>query len=349
MHILRWRPALLALALGGAALTASAQAPVPFYSPADAVAGFQRGHAVPHARAWSASSAALVAALQRHCAGPADIAGARAAWTQVLRDWSSLDSVATGPLIERRTERETDFQPMRPELLQRALAREPRTLADLQRVGAPARGLPALEHLLWARPVAPGTPACGYAVLAAQAVAQEAQAVHRAFEALAASPPTDEAAATAFAEIVNQWLGGLERLRWPSLEKPLREAGTRQGPPAWPRAVSGQDVVAWDAQWAALRTLAVAGAGAPPAPGEAAVPIETYLRGRGQLVLAERWRTAVGRADDAMRAITAAATPPDAARVETAASALKTLTTLLQTEVSTALGVGIGFSSADGD
>lgn len=324
---------------------AQSSAPVPFYTAADAMAGLHRAHTAPLAQAFAERAPALVQALQAHCSGPARLDAARRAWTDLTLAWEPLAAVAVGPLVERRSLRSIDFQPLRPELLARMLARKPATLSDMQRVGTPAKGLPALEHLLWTHPVQPGTPACTYAVLAAQEVQLEAAALHNAFDALASAPPAEESAGPAFAELVNQWLGGLERLRWAGLEKPLREAETRQAPPVFARAPSGQAAAAWRAHWAALRALAVASSGVAPEPGAAAVPIETYLRGRGQLALADRWRSTVLAADAAVQNLTSTEPAP----VEAAAAALKRVTALMQTEVSAALEVSIGFSSADGD
>lgn len=121
----------------------------------------------------------------------------------------------------------------------------------------------------------------------------------------------------------------------------MREAQTRGGKPSFARAASGQTVAAWRAHWAALRSLAVAESGTNPVPGDAAVSIETYLRGRGQVGLAERWREAVQKADGAMQSLASA----DTARVESASADLKVLTALMQNEVGAALEVGIG----DGD
>ena len=175
---------------------------------------------------------------------------ARDAWVKTALAWESLAAVSVGPLVERRSLRSIDFQPLRPDLLKRMMARQPRNLDDMQRVGTPAKGLPALEHLLWSAPVEPGTPGCTYAVLAAQEVHNEANALREAFNALASAPPEATDAGTAFAEFINQWLGGLERLRWPGLEKPLREAQTRGGKPSFARAASGQTVTAWRASCA---------------------------------------------------------------------------------------------------
>jgi len=327
-----------------------AQVAVPYYHSEDALAGLYAGHSAPLARGFAERAPALVAALQAHCDGPGALGPAREAWTQTMLAWERLAAVAVGPLVERRSLREIDFQPLRPDLLRRMLAREPATLGDLERVGTPAKGLPAIEHLLWTAPVAPRTPGCRYAVLAAQAVQREADALRTGFEALAANPPEEEDAVAPFVEWVNQWLGGLERLRWANLEKPLREAETRHAAPVFTRQASGQTAAAWAADWAALRALArQPDAGAPPIanPPDRQTPIgiEPYLRGRGHLALADRWHSALDAADRAMQDLD----PARPATVEAAARALKSLTTLMQAEVAAGMEVSLSFSSADGD
>lgn len=341
---MRWSSLCAAMALC-LPLAAGAQSAAPFYYPPDVVAGLHRHHTAPHAQVFAANAPRLVQALQAHCRGPASLNSARAAWTQTMLAWEAVATVAVGPLVERRSLRAIDFQPLRPDLLRRMLTREPKSLDDMVRVGAPAKGLPAIEHLLWVAPVAPGTPACAYAVLAAQEVQQEAEALHKAFAALAATPPEEEAGVAAFVEFVNQWLGGLERLRWMGLEKPLHEAQTRNASPDFARMPSAQTAAALRAQWASLLALARQPDAGAPAIGAGPVSIESYLRGRGQIALAERWRAAADRADRAMQDVD----PSRVAGVEAAASALKGLTTLMQAEVAGSLEVNLGFSSADGD
>ncbi|MBN9370818.1 imelysin family protein [Hydrogenophaga sp.] len=341
----RWRlgAALALLLCAPGALWA--QAAAPYYYPPDAVAALYRDHTAPLARALAEQAPRLVQALQGHCAGPAALAPARAAWTQTALAWERLAAVAVGPLIERRSLREIDFQPLRPELLKRSLAREPKTLDDMERVGTPAKGLPAIEYLLWSAPAAPRSSACAYAVLAAQAVQREAEALRAAFDALAAAPPEEDAAVTAFVEFINQWLGGLERLRWAGMEKPLREAETRGAAPAFARLPSGQTGAAWAAGWAELRALARQPDNGAPAIGAGRVSIESYLRGRGHIALADRWRATVDEADRAMQGVQ----PGAPVSVDAAARTLKRLTTLMQSEVAGSLEVNLGFSSADGD
>src|SRR5690606_24093648 len=99
-----------------------------------------------------------------------------------------------------------------------------------------------------------------------------------------------EQSTQAIGEFVNQWVGGIERLRWAQMEKPLRAAqGTRT--PDYPRRASGTTLAAWAATWAGLRSVTVLPAhAATPAPGKALVPLETYLRGKGLNPLADKLR-----------------------------------------------------------
>lgn len=188
----------------------------------------------------------------------------------------------------------------------------------LERVGTPAKGFPALEWLLWTRPVEPGSPACRYAALLAREIDAEAQALSKAFAELAqrAWANDEQAAVAAMGELLNQWVGGLQRLRWDHMEKPLRSAVG--GKPAYPRAASGGTRQSWASRWQALRALGVAQGNTVPAPGEGLVPLETYLRGRGLNPMADRL---VAASADAARNIQAAAST-DPGRTLAAAQAL---------------------------
>ena len=178
----------------------------------------------------------------------------------------------------------------------------------------------------------------------------EAQALAQAFTALADAQPdpddedANEAAAVAMSELVNQWVGGVERLRWPFMDKPLKSA-PKGKPPAYPRAASGLAREAWAAQWQGLRTLAVAPDDTVPEPGKDLVALETYMRGRGLNPLADRWAATVRRVDEAM----GAAQPDAPASVQAAARAVAGLKQLAEAELAPALNIRIGFSDADGD
>ncbi len=362
----RGAPALVAAGAALLAAGAQAQAPadwrrdaVPFYDTTHALQGLYTHWGQPRAAEFVQASGALPPALRALCAAAPDgssaaLAGARQAWQRAMLAWEGLSAVAIGPVVSRRAQRQIDFMPTRPQLIERAIQAQPQGATAFERVGTPARGLPALEWLLWTRPAQPASPACSYAVEVALDVEREAVAQQAAFREAAqtdwGAEDQQERSAQAMGEFINQWVGGIERLRWAHMEKPLRAAqGTRA--PDYPRAASGQAGAAWKAEWAALRALTVQADGTPPVqPGQGVVPLETYLRGRGLNPLADRLREAALRIDAAMAAAAGPdAAAPDGPRVLQAAKELSTLKRLAEAEVAPALQVSIGFSDADGD
>lgn len=350
------RRRLLAALAAGAALPAAAWAqtsgPVafPFYSGEQALQGLYRQHLPPLARAFDTEAQALLAVARQHCAGPAALQALKDAWRKALLAWAALSTPALGPVIERRSQRQIDFWPPRPALLAKALNSTPASLADMERVGTPAKGLPTLERLL----AGPPNPAhCPYVVLIAEGIAAEAAALRAGFEVLAARDWTaDEAAArSAFAEWINQWLGGLERLRWMHIEQPVQKARTagRGRGAEFARLAAADNQAEWRVQWQALRAqarLTPEQTAQPPQPDQGLIPIEALLMGKGQIALAQRWAAALDAADAAVLKLPAKAGDQDLMALS---KTLKGVTTLFQSEVAAALDVPLGFSDADGD
>ncbi|RAR75949.1 hypothetical protein AX018_105922 [Paracidovorax anthurii] len=368
--------ALAALSLAAGALPAHAQAQarpaaaapaaplpawqhdaVPFYDTTHALQSLYAHWALPRAREFAAAAQALPPALRTLCEAPAPgdaaLEPARDAWRAAMLAWERLGAVAVGPVIARRTQRQIDFAPARPQLIERAIKAQPQGAKAFERIGTPAKGLPALEWLLWTQPAAPRGPACAYAVEVALDVEREAQALQAAFAEAATTDwgaeDQQERSTQAMGEFINQWVGGIERLRWAHMEKPLRAAqGTRA--PDYPRAASGLTAAAWMAEWHTLRGLTVQAEGTPlAAPGQGLVPLETYLRGRGLNPLADQLRATALRIDAAMAAVEKAGPDKGAAQVRQASRDLATLKRLAEAEVAPALQVSIGFSDADGD
>jgi len=304
---------------------------VPYYTPQRFVESLLRGHFEPRAAAFADQAHRLDDALRAHCER-GDLASARRRWRAAAEAWESLSATSIGPLIARRSARRIDFRPARPATIERAVQAAPRGEDDMERIGAPGKGLPALEWLLFVRPAKPATPACTYAVQAVAAVAREADALAAAF---AAARADDEGA---LAEALNQWIGGIESLRWQRIDKPSRTG-------EFPMAESGTTARAWAARWQSLRAVAATDYAPSPASGTALVTIEHLLRGRGLNPLASRLVVAVGNADRAMRS--AAPTKADALR--RAVRQLTALKRLAEDEVAPALQVSVGFSDADGD
>lgn len=314
------------------------------YGPQDFVKGFVQGHALPRARAWQASAAALVQVLDD---GGRPVGDARRAWQSAALDWVALSAVATGPLVSRRSARRVDFQPVRTTLVLRAIEAAPVGEAAMDRVGTAAKGLGALEWLLWA-PEAPRTDAAkAFAREVARDIQREADAVFDAFKSLSEGEMDDEAVVAAFAEILNQWIGGLEQLRLQRLVRPVEEARSRNArAPLKLRPWSGIDAQERAVRWQSLQAAAVFNGNAAPARGQGEpVPIETYLRGRGLNPLADRLRALTLAAGQALRA----ATDERPQALLKAAQRLGQARHLAEAEVAPALEVRVGFSDADGD
>jgi predicted lipoprotein len=340
----------------------------PYYTAEQVLTGLYTWQLPPRARAFEQAAQALVQTAPAHCQGRADLPALRAQWRQTLLHWQALATPAVGPLVQRRSQRQIDFWPARPNLIDKALKNAPRSLADMARVGTPAKGFAGLEYLL-ATADAAGLRSgaepdrCAYAVLVAQGIAAEARALRAEFDTLAQrewlvdeEDPDAEArlaqTRAAFAEWVNQWLGGLERLRWLQMEQPVVKARTASKAPVFARRDWADNLAEWRAQWESLRAQALLAdpRAVPPRPGEDFVPIEALLYGKGQMQLAARWRQAVTATDAAMGALYArGAAANDAAAFEAATRRLKDLTVLYQQEVAAALDVPLGFSDADGD
>lgn len=330
--------------------------PMPFYNADQALQGVYSFRLPALALAFEQASSQLVDRTKAHCQGQATLVELSAQWQLALVSWQALSSPELGPLVARRSQREIDFWPTRERLLRQALVKAPQTLADMERVGTPAKGFPAFEQLLASASATRLTPAtCQYASLVAQGIAAEAAALNTDFAALAQKDwdGSPEDATTAFAEWINQWLGGLERLRWAHIEKPIQTHRTTGAPSdqrvAFPRLTPEANLADWRAQWQSLRAMARLNPSqyaAPPTPGHAFLPIEALLIGQGQLALAQRWAQAIDQTSDDLDALTPQTSDNELLAV---AQRMKAVTVLYQNEVAAALDVPLGFSSADGD
>lgn len=297
------------------------------FQPAAALADLHTAWFAPRAAAFLKASQSMAPAIESLCAASPDKATpaleqARSQWLASLAAWERLSAVAIGPVLERRSQRQIDFTPTRPRMIEKAVKAAPKNPADMELIGTPAKGFPALEWLLWVKPIQPASAECRYATQLALEIGREA-------EALAAAQDPQ----VALGEVLNQWIGGLERLRWASLEMPQRVAMTAaKDIPDFPRQASGGIAIAWAGQWDALRSLAVAS-------------LAPALRERRAQALADRLSQALGRADTALSGLDGR----DRARVFAAGHALADLKKLAEGEVATVLGVSIGFSDSDGD
>jgi len=299
------------------------------------IAAVERDWFAPRAAAFAETAAALPPALRGLCAAPPErtedaLTRARAAWRSALTDWERLAGVAIGPVLDLRAQRRIDFTPTRPRMIEKAIQSAPAGPAAMELIGTPAKGLPALEWLLWVKPATPDSAACAYAVQLAEEIAREAVAI-------AAAPFNTRPPADFPSDLINQWVAGLERLRWIGMELPIHVVTTSEtgGAPEFPRGRAGAAALAWAAQWDALRALAITGHGS----------LAAVLRARGQADAAVELADRVARVDAALRDLDVG----DPARVRAATGVLTTLRHRVETAIAPLLGVSIGFSDADGD
>jgi predicted lipoprotein len=319
------------------------QIAVPFYGPQAFVAALQANSQAPQAARFASSALALVDAIETLCTAAGEarptasseadappgeaLRAARDAWLTTANAWERLEAISVGATLQRRSARTVDFRPTRPARIKRAIAaygkaKQPPDAKALERVGTPAKGLPALEWLLWDDSAPRSAAACRYATGLAQDVRREADELAAAHAADAArwrdeiGEERDEAAAARAAEAVNQWLAGLEGLRWRQLGKPLAVMTSKSGSPMdanqdiWPRPPSASHRAAWQARWESLRKLAIGpaptdGFGPQPAVAPAVISLEALLRGRGRNDDADAWAKTVMAADQAIQALTA--------------------------------------------
>jgi predicted lipoprotein len=358
--LFRTLSATCALAMGLSVANAQGTAPMvaaPYYSAEQAMQGLYTHRLPPLAKDFQAQADRLVNTTTQYCKGEAALPALRAQWQDTLVSWETLSTPAVGPLVTRRSQRQIDFWPTRPDLLRRSLEKAPATLADMDRVGTPAKGFPAFEVLMsqWAASRQPAPPAaCRYAELVAQGIAAEARELHNELGTWASKEWDDEPEVTtaSLAEWVNQWLAGLERLRWAHIEKPITTHQTtgnaaKGAPVPYARLDRESGLRDWRAQWQSLLAQGRLPPGAPPpAAGAALVPMEALLMGRGQLALAQKWGQALDQVTAGMDKLTPRSNERELLAVS---KSMKAVTVLFQNEVAAALDVPLGFSDADGD
>ena len=340
---------------------------VPFYSHADFMLASMRGWSLPRLDGFTQAGQRLLQSLQAD-ANRSKPTASREAWQAMLVQWVELTAITTGPLISRRSLLAMDFQPPRLRLIQQAQSLQadqanPLGLDQLEQIGTPAKGLPSLEWLLWQHQ---GLTWSAQTALYAQAITQELlhlakllqqdwRELIQTVQAGPATPDDPDPATERFSEFLNQYVGSIEKLRWTSLEKPLRAAAGSHGQfkrtqsgPSFPRAVSQSTKLEWQAHWGTLRTFTLRSAGKTPSRQTPSEPLslELFLLGQGQIDLAKRLRQTALQCDRQMKGLAPNASET---RLFGASKSLAALKYLVESDLSSALQVQIGFSDADGD
>ena len=260
----------------------------------------------------------------------------QAQYAKAYLAWLELSAVVMGPMLDGNTVRQIDFRPLRLNLLERAIKKQPQGAQAMALIGSPAKGFPAFEYLLTQDDFKAVTPQCNYAH---EVVLDIARTV--------ADLKWDEAQALGanMQLYFNQLIGATHTLAWERMEKPLLKNKDEAGVAHWPFMELQITQKAWAAQWQGIEHLLLVNSQTVPQANAQVVPLEAYLRGLGKIDLADTLVRHSSAVATAMRN-NDIATP---ASVERSVKSLKVLKGFLESEVATGLKVSVQFSSSDGD
>lgn len=338
----RWRLLFFAACAASMALVATHALAAP--ATAEDKAAFVRQaiatYFIPRIDAWGATTAPLVESIDALCKAPGRemLTAARGAFVKSLLAWETATAISYGPITSWRSIYKLDFWPVRMSLLTPLLAKPPATVTEMEAVGGPAKGYPALEWILWTPADNPAVLReanhCRYALVVAMEIAAEAQGLEKEFASRATQEIPLARADEYFSELLGVVLGALQKLGVKKIEKPSYVAANKN----YPRTLSGQTAAEWSAQWAGLRSFLV-GDGT-----KGSVDVEAFLRAHGQAATADKLRAAVNRVSASLasgRATTAVG--------RKAGKELGALRDLYTDNVADALGITIEFDENDGD
>ncbi len=175
-----------------------------------------------------ADAGTLVAAIDTLCSSAA-VAPAQSAWRTVRADWSILGAFSLGPVVTQMQAGELDFWPVREATIEDKISAAPATIdaTYLASLGVSARGLPALEYLLFTTP--PAGPRCAYARALAEDIERRTGEIADAWHSSAADALREAGhGSTVYASeqagldaVVNAAIEGLYRIVKDKLDRPL--------------------------------------------------------------------------------------------------------------------------------
>ncbi|MCB1886951.1 MAG: imelysin family protein [Rhodocyclaceae bacterium] len=335
----------LALWLAAVALSASAAAPAPMLAPSAWLASLGETVLAPRYVRLHPAAGAPAAAADARCRGATDPATVLAAWRDASRALRQVSALPFGPALSSRVLRRIDFWPTRPKLIGAGIRRFSADPSDTARIGLPARGLPAIEALVFdaaGRPASLPRKSCDYLVWLATDVAQVLEPMPEAYRAWVAGLRAEEAPdeGALLVEALNILIGSTESFRLKYVDKPAE------------RGLEAAD--AWRSGATTAHLKAYADGLAQALLGDADHRgFYDFLRGLGHLALAGRLTASVGAVSTALdhlpQPLSAARVETTQARLRALSEALLTLQRLLAEDVADALEVAVGFGESDGD
>jgi len=311
-----------------------------------------------HAR-FQGDAAALAEATALRCMTGDDDprTAAQDAWLTTHADWEVTAAVTFGPVVTQMQAGPLDYWPVRSDTIEAKILAAPATIdaAWIDGLGTSAKGLPALEYLLFTAALLPNTPRCAYATALAADIARrsddlatawvlEAEALKTAGQA-GSSHASEKAAIDA---IVNATIENLYRMVKEKLDRPLGNlTGSDPDPTILESIYSGttRDDLENNLQGFARVYLGADGEpGGEPGLGALVAAQSPDL---DQRILAQH---AVAR--DTLAAIPlpfATALTDDRSAVQTARDEIDALRRIIKLDVASLLGVTLSLSDNDGD
>lgn len=314
----------------------------PYIRASELVQALTMRNLLPAARSFAAHSQTLMEAIRTR-----PWTDCRALWTHSMLAWETLAAVPVSALVERRSVRTVDFWPTRPAQIQALLDAGPERMASpqtQQTMGASAKGLPALEWLLFRKEADAATTVL--AGLLAEQVLQEARILESAYTTLESTTWDEADAWTAYGEWFSQAVGSLDQLRLKKLKPNTRGKDSA----IWVRGVSGQTRAAWQAHARGLCDFFVgARASAPVAACEKSMTVAGSLH---SLLLGRRYPQEAARLQVLARAMLQSverAQAEQAASLRAAHQAVTNLHRFVSDVGSDLFDFSQGFTDADGD
>jgi predicted lipoprotein len=313
---------------------------------------------VPAQGRFKTDAAALAGATAGLCVSAgADLAATQKAWKTTRADWEVTSAFAFGPVVAQMQAGPLDFWPVRDDTIEAKLIEAPATIdaAWIDGLGTSAKGMPALEYLLFAGPLAANTPRCSYAVALADDIARRSADLASAWDLEAEALKTAGESGSAYASeqaaldaVVNATIENLYRMVKEKLDRPL---GNLTGSDPDPTALESRfSATTRDDLEANLQGFAMVYLGADGEPGGEP--------GLGALVAARdadldrRILAQHGLARDTLAAIPlpfATALTDHRGAVQSARDEIDALRRLIKLDVASLLGVTLSLSDNDGD
>ncbi|MBK7824131.1 imelysin family protein [Nannocystis sp.] len=220
------RPVLTALSLGTLLFAAC--------GPADSarrdLLAYLADEVIEPRQAELAQAAVTLAGATRSLCSSGEPGPARTAWLALRAHWGVTAAFAFGPVIDQAQAGPLDYWPVRSDTIEAAITGAPAAIdgAYIDGLGTSAKGMPALEYLLFAPPTPTG-PRCDYAVALADDIERRCAEIAAAWhdehaEALrnaghgSAVYPSEQAGLDA---VVNATIENLYRVVKTKLDRPL--------------------------------------------------------------------------------------------------------------------------------